>query len=191
MRDDEDIEVLAGAWQTISEDTGFSVPAALRRRRRQQIVYVVELLACAVALACAIFFWLADGGLVYRVAALLYLAIAVVCGIASVNARKRLTAWTDWTPQGLLAFRLRECEVASFSAKSGFVACAILIGFAAFVWLASAFGWDVLPAGFPLFYATVVGVVVLVAGSLSAWRLRTKRRERLRLRALLEELSGS
>jgi uncharacterized membrane protein YccC len=56
------------------------------------------------------------------------------------------------------------------------------------VWLAAALEWDVLPPDFPRFYATVIGITVLLAGSWSLWRIRTKRRERTRLRTLLDEL---
>jgi uncharacterized membrane protein YccC len=188
MSDDHEIEALSGAWRTISDDTSFSVPTALRRRRRQRFTFMLELLGCVVALASAIYFWLTDGGLVHYAAAALLTAVAVVCGVVSVKTRMRLGGWADWTPPGVLAFRLRECEVALSGARHGLVACGILAAFAGFVWLAAALEWDVLPPDFPRFYATVVGITVLLAGSWSLWRIRTKRRERTRLRTLLDEL---
>ncbi len=191
MRDDNEIDVLSGAWRTISDETALSVPDTLRRRHRQRITLLLELLACGLALASALYFWLADDGWVHRAAAALFVAVAVVCGIVAVRTRGRLGAWADWTPDGVLAFRLRECEVALFSARSGLASCAVLIGFAAFVWLAAEFGWDVLPPGFPQFYAAVVSIVVLLGGSWSVWRIRTKRRQHARLRALLDELRES
>jgi hypothetical protein len=164
------------------------VVAALHRRRRQQLAFGVELLACGIALASALYFWLADDGLVHRTSAVLFVGVAVACGFIAVRTPPRLGAWADWTPEGVLADSLRECEVALLGAKTGLVSCAVLMGFAAFVWLASASGWDVLPPGFPQFYATIIGVVVLMGGSWSIWRIRTKGPELARLQALLDEM---
>lgn len=191
MHEDDEITALAGTWKAIGDETAFTVEAALRRRRRQQIAFVCELLACGLALASALYFWFAGDGLVHRATAALFVGVAVVCTAIAIRTRVRLTVWSHWTPEGVLEFRLRECEVALLGAWSGLVACAVLIGFAAFVWLAATFEWDALPQGFPQLYGTLVGVVVLGGGSWSAWRIRTKRPERARLLALLEEMRDS
>src|SRR5690606_3462503 len=44
----------------------------------------------------------------------------------------------DWTPASVVAFRLRECETALAHAKLQLGGCAVLVAFAAFVWLAGA-----------------------------------------------------
>jgi hypothetical protein len=190
MHDDDELRRLSDAWRTIPEEAAFDVTPALRRRRRQHLTLALEIFACAVALASAYYVWSAGAGLVHRSAAVLLVAAAVIGSIAAVKTRASLSLWADWTPEGVLAFHLRECESALQSARYGLLACGMLIAFAAFVWLAAEFEWDVLPPDFPRFYATVVTVAVFMVGSWSIWRIRTKRHERARLLALLDEFRG-
>lgn len=181
-------EPLARAWRSLSDPAAVAVPAALRRRGRQRAVLALEMLGCGLVLAAALYFWLAGDGLVFRVSASVLALIAVSGIVLALRTRAGLGRWSDWTPEGVLAFRLRECEVALFNARYGFVALAGLVAFAVFVWLAAELGWDALPPRFHYLYAGCVAVTVLLTATWALWRLRSKQRERLRLRALIEEL---
>lgn len=188
MNERDELDALAGAWSSIEDEAALSVPVALRRRRRQRAVLVLEMLGCGLFLAFALYFWLAGDGLVFNMAAGLFLAVAVLSGVIATKTRAGLGRWADWTTEGVLAFRLRECEVALLNAKYALGGAAVPSAFAVFVWLAAELGWDALPPGFHYIYAATVAVSVLVVGVWGVWRIRTKRREHERLRALLEAL---
>ena len=187
MTDPDDIGALSRAWRNITDEAELCVSAALRRQRVQALLLFLELAACGVALAAALCFWLAGAGVVYRVAGSLLVAAAVASGLLALRTRAGLGRWVDWTPEGVLAFRLRACQVALMNAKYALGSSAVLLLFAAFVWLAAELEWDVLPPGFHHLYAAVVATTVLAVAVWATWRIPAKRRERARLIALLEE----
>lgn len=187
MTERDDIEALSRDWRTIPDDTALSVQAVLRRRRLHGAVMLFEALGAALALASALFFWLARDGLVFDVAAVVMLLVALGGGAAAKRARVDLLRWEDWTPEGVLAFRLRDCQGALITARHTLVACAALVAFAAFVWLAAELGWDELPPYFPQLYASIVAAVVVPLSLWAVLRLRAKRAEHARLVALLAE----
>lgn len=191
MAERDDIEALARAWRDITDEVELSVGDALRRQRRQRLVLLLEVVFGAFAFATAVYFLLAEDLIVFRVAALLIIAAGVTGGLVARRTRVALLKWADWTPEGVLAFRLRDCEVALLTAWHALLACAVLVVFAGFVWLAAALEWDALPPGFPALYASVVAVCVTVVSGWALWRLRVKRAERGRLRALMAEFEQS
>jgi hypothetical protein len=191
MTDPDDIEALSRTWREIADEAEFSVPATLRRRRRHNALLLLEAIGSGVALATAAFFWLAGDGIVFRVAGSVLVAAVLVGVVFTKRTRMGLGRWADWTPEGVLAFRLRECEVAMLNARYALVSSAVLLGFASFVWLAAELEWDVLPPGFHYLYAAVVAGTVTPIAIWATWRTHAKRGEHSRLRALLEELRDS
>lgn len=187
MAERDGIEALARAWRGISDEVELSVDEALRRQRRQRLVLLLEVVFGAFGFATAVYFLLADDLLVFRVAALVLIAAGVTGGVVVRRTRVALLKWADWTPEGVLAFRLRDCEAALLTARHALLACAVLVVFAGFVWLAAALEWDALPPGFPVLYASVVAVCVAVVSAWALWRLRVKGAERDRLLALMAE----
>ena len=148
MSERDELSALAETWLGIADMSQLSLAAARMRRRRQRMLFVGELFGALSMLAFAAWFWLAGDGPVFRTAAALFVAAAVLTVVFAARARTGLGRWADWTPQGVLAFRLRECELAIAYAKWQLGGCALLIAFAAFVWLAAVREWDVLPPGF-------------------------------------------
>lgn len=189
MSERDELLDLSETWLGIASRSDLRPSAALARRRRQRALFVGELLGAAIMLALAVGFWLAGDGPVHRVAAALFVATAVLTAAVAGRTRAALGRWADWTPAGVLAFRLRECELAIVYARWQLGACALLAAFAAFVWLAAALRWDVLRPGFHYIYAACVAVVVLAVCAWAARRIPAKRAERARLRKLLEELT--
>lgn len=187
MAERDDLEVLSRQWRDITEPVELSVPAALRRRRRQGLTFAAEAVMGAIGVATAIYFWTAHDGIVHRVA-MIILLVAMAIGAAYGRTRMTLVRWGDWTPAGVLAFRLRECEVALLTARWTLVTSGVLVAFAAFVWVAATLEWDALPPGFPGLYAAVVAAVVVPLTIWALWRLQVKRAEHARLLALLTEL---
>ena len=190
MSERDELAALSATWLGITDRSELSLSAALARRRRQRALFVAELLGAAIMLALSAAFWLAGSGPVYRVAAVLFVATAVLTAIVAAKPRATLGRWADWTPAGVLAFRLRECELAIAYARWQLVSCAALVAFAAFVWLAAVLEWDALPPGFHYLYAATVVIVVLPAGVWAARRIAAKRTEQARLRHLLSALTA-
>lgn len=189
MSEHEELRSLSETWARIDDPSLLSVPAARARRRRQRAAFVGELLGAALMLALAAAFWLVDNGVVYRVAGALFVLTAFVTGVLAVRSRAGLGRWADWTPQGVLTFRLRECETALTFAKWQLGGCVVLLAFAVFVWLAAALDWDVLPPRFRYVYAAAVAVSVLAVCAWALRRIPAKRAERARLKQLLRELT--
>lgn len=191
MTERDEIEALARAWRDITDEVELSVDEALRRQRRQRLALLLEAAFGAFGFATAVYFLLAADLIVFRVAAFVLIAAGVTGGLIVKRTRVALLKWADWTPEGVLAFRLRDCEAALLTARSALLACAALVAFAGFVWLAAALEWDALPPGFPALYASVVAVCVTAVSAWALWRLRVKRAERDRLRALVAEYEQS
>lgn len=188
MTEDAEIETLARAWRGITDHVELSVAKALRRRRLQALTLLAEIALGAIVLAAAVHFWRVDDGIVYRVSALVLVATVVAHGFVARRMRSPLLNWADWTPEGVIAFRMRDCEAALVSARYATVGSVILLVFAAFVWLAVELGWDTLPPRFHVLYASVVACAVVVTTGWALWRRATKRAELERLRAILAEL---
>lgn len=188
MSERDELKTFADAWRGLDGDSGLTVQAALRRQARHNTVLLLDVLGVGLLLAFALFFWLLGGGLVLRAASAVFAGTAVLSGMLIARKRAKLGGWADWTPQGVLAFRIRECELALLNARWQLVGCAVVVVFAAFVWLAAELAWDALPPGFHYFYAAVVAVTATVVSAWALRRIRSKRAERERLRALLDEL---
>lgn len=187
---DVDLDQLCREWRRLATGT-IDIPAALRRRGLQRALLGVETLGSGAMFAGALCFWLAGDGVVFRAAAAMFAASGILVLALALRSRSMLVQWSDWTPEGVLAFRIRECEVALLNARYGFVAIAGLMGFAALVWLAAELAWDSLPRNFHHLYAACVAASALLTASWSTWRIRTKRRERTQLWQLLEEFRNA
>jgi hypothetical protein len=188
---DAQMDVLSRQWRGLAANHAVSATTALRRRHRQRAVLLLEVLGSGAMYAFALCFWLAGSGVVLRAAAAMFVAAGTLTLVVALRTRTLLGRWSDWTPEGVLAFRLRECEVALLNARYGFVALAGLIVFASFVWMAAELAWDSLPLGFHHLYASCVAISAVLTALWSTWRIRVKRRERQRLWVLMQEFRNA
>lgn len=184
---DAQLDAMARQWRDLAGPDPVSASSALRRRRRQRAVLWLEVLGSGAMLAIALSFWLGGSGVVFQAAAAMFAATGALTLIIALKTRATLGRWADWTPEGILAFRLRECEVALLNARYGFVAIGGLIAFATFVWLAAELAWDSLPRGFHHLYAACVAISAALTAAWSSWRIHAKQRERTRLVALMAQ----
>lgn len=188
MGDDAELSTIAGAWHTIAGDPTVDVAEALRRRRRQRGALALELAASAVAIVAAVFFWLEAEGPLLRVTAAVMLATGFVGGGVALRQRVELSSWGDWTPRGVLAFRLQECDVALATGWFGVVSVVVLLVFCALLTGAALLLRDSQILGVYRLYIACVVASGAVVGAWSARVIWTRRRERARLRALADQL---
>jgi hypothetical protein len=190
MRDDAELAILSGAWQAISDQPEVDVAEALRRQRRQRGAFALELAASAAAIVAAVFFWLAAEGPVFRVTAAAMLVTGSIGGGVAIRQRVTLSRWVDWTPHGVLAFRLRECDVALAAGWFGVVSVVVLLGFAVFLSSAALLLQDRQISGVNRLYTASVVASCAVVGLWSRRVIRSRRKERARLRALTGQLGN-
>src|SRR5690606_33940503 len=93
MSERDELSALAETWLGIADMSQLSLPAARMRRRRQRMLFVGELFGALSMLAFAAWFWLAGDGPVFRTAAALFVAAAVLTVVFAARARTGLGRW--------------------------------------------------------------------------------------------------
>jgi hypothetical protein len=189
MRDDADLARLSGAWQAIAERPDIDVSKVMRRRRRQRVAFAAELAGGAIAFGATAFFWFGAKGPMLKVTALVMFITGLLAVGVALRQRATLALWADWTPRGVLAFRLRECDVALATARFGILSIGALLLFAAFFSGGAVLWQDTQVLAFHKLYAAYVIASCVAGGSWCVWRLRTIRTERARVLAIFEQFA--
>jgi hypothetical protein len=187
VNEDQDFARIAAAWRELPVDSTISTETALGKQHRHLVALLAEIAAGLVGLVAVAYFWLiADGWLNYTAGAVILSAL--IAGYFWGRAQqRRVINWSEWTPEGILRFHLESNEVALRNARAALVACAILILFALFLWIAEWTG----SVGISQAAVRRFGAAALIVSiSIVPWSLlqrRAKKRERSRIEELIRD----
>jgi hypothetical protein len=180
MNDRDFFEALGKQWQ---EDTGtldVSRRKAVRQQWRNRIALGLEIAIVLFAFWAVWFFWQYDAT-VYRVSALVLTGGALFSLWVTLKERIPLWHWHDWSPEGVLAYRVKLCESALRVVYYIRIGTVILTLFLVYIWVNALLDPASVPRFFPLFYTVLVMSAVL--GQLW-WAQREQRRKTAELRKL-------
>lgn len=178
---DPDILELSHQWQRDNVALEVSLRKARWQYWQNRLAFGGELLLTALALWGAWFFWNLDGA-VFTVSAGVLLLAAVAGLRFSIRERMPLWHWHDWSPEGVLAYRIQRCESTLRVARSCKYSAAVLVAFLTYIWINA----DTLPEFFPRFYTGVVLVSVTLMLAWAHGQKRERTRELAQLRAMLD-----
>jgi hypothetical protein len=189
MNDLDFFDALAKEWQRDTAALEVSRRKARHRYWMNRLAFAGELLFTLFAAWTVWFFWQLDS-LVYTVSALA-MSVSIVLSVwVSIRERIPLWHWHDWSPEGVLRYRMRLCESALRLAAWCRFSGVVLLLFVAYIWITAFFDPDSVPAFFPAFYTLVILVTVAML-EWWAWRQRTLRTGELQeLAALLQSFDA-
>lgn len=168
---DIDLAKLAEQWQRDTTALDVSRRKALRQYHANRLLLITEFLAALGYLWVAWYFWQREGSVFTVSALVLLVTTAISVGVSSWE-RVPLSHWHDWSPEGVLRYRIRRCESSLRFAGWCHFSSAILIAFTIYLWVNAFVAPGSTPEFFPALYTVVT--LITVAG-LEWWAFRQRR----------------
>jgi hypothetical protein len=175
MNDLDFFDALAKEWQRDTAALEVSRRKAQRRYWMNRLAFAGEFLLGLFGAWTAWFFWQQDAT-VYTVSALVMFVSIVLSVWIGIRERIPLWHWHDWSPEGVLRYRVQLCESSlRLAAWCRFSSCVLLL-FVVYIWVAALADPEAMPASFPAFYTFVIlGTVTMLE-----WWARRQRSLRTR-----------
>ncbi len=139
MNNEFDLAALRQHWQQqpvapVTAPTAADLAEARHRQRQQWYLLLAEWLGALTMGGTA--FWLVTSmpsWLSYCAAAFLSVGL-LMSGYVSWHVHRPLLTYDNWTSGGVVAFRLRSCQLSLLYARYNQGACAVLMAFVAVLW---------------------------------------------------------
>jgi hypothetical protein len=179
-------EVLQHHWQAITPFISVDADKVQVRQRSQKLRLWSEFFGSALSLAIALLFWWQGTSTLTDIAGAVMFVSGIGSGILAKRARKPLLNWQDWTPQGVLEYRLKETDTTLKLIRNAFCAAALLCLFTLYLWWGSRFTPETVSVGFARLYSSfsVPAILLTVWWAGRQWR-KTLERQRNISTALL------
>lgn len=190
-QDDELFRGLAREWQQTQPNQPLpSLEQALRQQRRQRRVQVLQWTLSLLSLGVAGYFFLLP-----RSPVTVGAGVALVCATLAdlwhtLRYRQPVTAWSDWSPQGLLNYRKQLLALELRSARHYVLHALALLVLTALLW---GYAWSdpaFAATQFPQFFSACAVPVALFCAVYFGASLRRKRKAQQQLAALVDEFEA-
>ena len=163
-------------WQAQKDFIPLDAGRVQARQRTQKRRLWLDLSGSAFSVGIGLLFWWLGNTTLFYIAGAMMVLSGIGSGILASRARKPLLDWGNWTPQGILEYRLRESETDLKLVRNTGYAVLALILFTLYLWWGSYFTPRIVPADFALRYTICVAPAVL----LTLWWARRRRTRALR-----------
>lgn len=187
---DIDLDRLAREWQRDTDALEVSRRKARRQYWRNRVLLTLEFLLTAVSAFVAWIFW-QQAAMVYTVSALVILGAIAMSTWLSLRERVPLWHWHDWSPEGVLRYRIRLCESTLRFTRWCRLSSVILFVFTAYLWVSAVIEPGSIPASFPALYTVVVLLTIVAVEWWAARQRRLRSRELCELQEWLRSFDGA
>ncbi|MCT6698053.1 hypothetical protein [Rheinheimera sp. 4Y26] len=195
MNNEFDFAALSKSWQqqplaAATVPTAADLTKARQRQRQQWLLLAGEWLG-ATAMAGAAWWLLTSmqDWLSYIAAAFLLLGVLMSLYV-SWQVHRPLLAYDNWSSSGVLAFRLRSCQLSLLYYRYNQLACALLLLFVLVLWGLWLWQSALVPVAMLKFYSLIALPLCLYGIYLLQQRIGTKQQEIAPLQALLKDFQS-
>lgn len=171
-------QLLKQHWQASEPAIAVDVGKARQWQHSQQRRLWAELSGSVLSVAIGLLFWWQGTSTLTDIAGAVMFVSGVGSGILARRARQPLLDWQNWTPEGILDYRLKETETTLKLVRSAVYAALLLLLFTLYLWWASRMTPETVSSGFALLYsACSVPAILFTLGWAGVQRRRTLRRQ--------------
>ncbi len=190
MNNEFDFAALSKSWQqqpvaAATAPTAADLTKARQRQRQQWLLLAGEWLGAAAMAGTALWLVTSMQDWLSYIAAVFLLIGVLMSLYVSWHVHRPLLAYDNWSSKGVLAFRLRSCELSLWYYRYNQLACGLLILFA--LTLSGLWLWQ--PAQVPVLLVQVYVCIVLPLCSYGIYllqqRIRYKNQELVQLSGLI------
>jgi hypothetical protein len=190
MNEPDFLEALSKEWQRDTQALDVMRCNVKRQRWFNRLFFSSELMWGCIGVGWAWYFWQKEAT-VFKVSAV----VLLVCSLFGlwISVRNRLPMWHvhDWSPEGLLAYRVRMCEYKLRGVHYCIYGAAALLLFLTYIWVNEYIEPESTPSHFPLIYTVIVLWCVFWALFWARLLRRGQTEELAKLRALLHSFNDS
>ena len=147
-------QLLQQHWQADKPFIAVDVSKVWERQQSQRHQLWAELFGSVLSLGIGLLFWWQGTSTLTDIAGAVMFVWGIGSAILARRARKPLLDWQNWTPQGILEYRLKETETALKLARSAVYAALLLFLFSLYLWWGSRFTPGTVSPGFALLYSS-------------------------------------
>jgi drug/metabolite transporter (DMT)-like permease len=179
MNDLEFFTELAQEWQRDTAALEVSRRKVLRQQWLNRMAFGGELGFSCVSLWVAWFFWQQEAT-VFTVSALVLALNTPLSLWVTFRERLPLWHWHDWSPEGVLTYRVRQCESTLRLARYCWYSGGVLLLFLVYIWVNEFVAPGSTPSLFPVIYT------VAILATVACLLLWARRQERVKARELAQ-----
>lgn len=172
-------QLLQKQWQASQPFIAVDLGKLRARQQSQKQRLWAEIFFAALSFGIGLMFWWQGTSTLTDVAAAVMIVSGIGSGVLAARARKPLLDWENWTPEGILEYRLKETEAALKLVRSAVYAAVLLCLFSVYLWWGSRFTPGTVTQEFALLYSGFSVPAILATLGWAGWR-RQKLLERRR-----------
>jgi hypothetical protein len=195
MNNDLDFAALSKSWQqqpvaAATVPNAADLTKARQRQRQQWLLLAGEWLGAAAMAGTALWLVTSMQDWLSYIAAVFLLIGVLMSLYVSWHVHRPLLAYDNWSSSGVLAFRLRSCQLSLLYYRYNQLACALLVLFVVVLW--GLWFWQpaLVPAAMLKFYSLIALPLCLYGIYLLQQRIGNKQQEIAPLQALLQDFQS-
>lgn len=192
MNNEFDFAALSKSWQqqpvaAATAPTAADLTQARQRQRQQWVLLVGEWLGAAAMAGTALWLVTSMQDWLSYIAAVFLLIGVLMSLYVSWHVHRPLLAYDNWSSKGVLAFRLRSCQLSLLYYRYNQLACALLVLFVLVLW--GLWFWQpaLVPAAMLKFYSLIALPLCLYGIYLLKQRIGHKNQELVQLSELVAD----
>lgn len=192
MQNEFDFVQLRQHWQqqNVTQESApnkADLATAQQRQRQQWRLLLGEWLGAMVMGGTAIWLITAMPSWLSTIAATVLFIGVVMSAIVSWHIHRPLITYANWSSQGVLAFRLRSCQLSLWYYRYNQLGCLLLLGFVGVLWGLWAWQPTEVPSSLLQFYSLIAAPLCLYGMVLLQRKIATSQKQLLDLKRLIAE----